>query len=484
MSYTPTNFFSGSPLNRLSWLRPSHKFLNAVITSPNTRWLLFKAGQPLLTSPQSTAEAKSTKKLAYLPTRIVLPILGPSPYFGQSQKPGELLSQSDITQSTEAARHLGIPVVFLGLHETGTGSALPETEFKEDVESIVNKLEGTPYFAVDVGDLEESQIDGVLKTVEKEENVKLEWGEPRSAMGSMDGFEAAVYAEARSMVDWNFRSKFCAGCGAPQYSMWGGWKLSCTRLLPWGDNSSEGRKPCPSGKGLNNYTHPRTDAVVIMIAIDHTGEKILLGRNARRKFPLKFYSALAGFIEPGEAFEDAVKREMWEEAGVRVWDVTYHSAQPWPYPANLMVGYYARADSTKPIRTDLDNELMGGTPEAKFYRSSANQTGTKLDFKRFAQKEKADEQEQSASLQKQQERWRQQLQQNPGEGAGALAHSDPSIVANAAVAPPKLNDGVVENVQEGEPPFRVPPATAIAGMLIRDWAERKIGFPPITPANL
>ncbi|EEB87729.1 hypothetical protein MPER_14823, partial [Moniliophthora perniciosa FA553] len=80
-----------------------------------------------------------------------------------------------------------------------------------------------------------------------------------------------------------------------------------------------------------------------------------------RKFPLMFYSALAGFIEPGEAFEDSVMREMWEEAGVRVWDVTYHSAQPWPYPANLMVGYYARADSTKPIRTDLDNELMGSS---------------------------------------------------------------------------------------------------------------------------
>uniref|UniRef100_A0A0W0FJF1 Uncharacterized protein n=1 Tax=Moniliophthora roreri TaxID=221103 RepID=A0A0W0FJF1_MONRR len=116
--------------------------------------------------------------------------------------------------------------------------------------------------------------------------------------------------------------------------------------------------------------------------------------------------------------------------------------------------------------------MPNGTPEAKFYLSST------------IKQEKADEREQSASLQKQQERWRQQLQQNPGEGAGALAHSDPSIVANAAVAPPKLNDGVVENVQEGEPPFRVPPATAIAGMLIRDWAERKIGFPPITPANL
>ncbi|KAG1798332.1 NUDIX hydrolase domain-like protein [Suillus subaureus] len=100
-----------------------------------------------------------------------------------------------------------------------------------------------------------------------------------------------------------------------------------------------------------------------MLAIDESGEKVLLGRN--KKFPGKFYSALAGFIEPGESFEDAVKREMWEEAGVKVWNVRYHSGQPWPYPANLMVGYYATADSSAPIRTDLDNELEGQSSAAE-----------------------------------------------------------------------------------------------------------------------
>ena len=99
---------------------------------------------------------------------------------------------------------------------------------------------------------------------------------------------------------------------------------------------------------------------------------------AQKKWPGKFYSALAGFIEPGESFEDAVKREIWEEAGVRVWNVQYHSTQPWvrisrvrlrdlgssdcaapPYPANLMVGFYATGDSSAPLRTDLDNELDG-----------------------------------------------------------------------------------------------------------------------------
>lgn len=98
----------------------------------------------------------------------------------------------------------------------------------------------------------------------------------------------------------------------------------------------------------------------------------------QKKFPSKVYSALAGFVEPGESYEDAVKREMWEEAGMRVWNIRYHSGQPWvsgdtslenhvlsppfftkPFPANLMLGFYATADSSAPIRLDLDNELEG-----------------------------------------------------------------------------------------------------------------------------
>ncbi|KAK1234594.1 NADH pyrophosphatase [Marasmius sp. AFHP31] len=414
MNYTPTNFFSGSPLNRLSWLRPSHKFLNAILTSPNTRWFLFNAGQPLVSYRPSETQEKPLKKIAYFPTRPLLPLLGPSPFFGQSQTAGALLPDSEVTHSTEAARHLGIPVVFLGLHEQGTsGSALPEAEFKDNAEAAVQNLQGTPYFAVDVGDLESSEVDGVLRQVEEEQKVKFEWSEPRSAMGLMDPFEAAVFAGARSMVDWNYRHK--------------------------------------------------------------------------RKFPLKFYSALAGFIEPGESFEDAVMREMWEEAGVKVWDVTYHSAQPWPYPANLMVGYYARADSTKPVRTDLDNELM----DAKWYTREeilevlAHQTGTRLDFKKFSQTEAQAEKAQSDLLQKQQQQWRAQ-QEQPGEGAGALAHSDPNIVAKQAIEKqPGADAALGVSAVSDEPAFRVPPATAIAGVLIRDWAEKKIGFPPVQlPANL
>lgn len=343
------NLFAGSPLNRLSWLRTSHSFLNAVVTSPTARWILFNGGQPLIASHAGTQKGS----LALLTTQDVKPLLGAEPFFGQCEQEGEL-SSSDVSV-LEAARLRGPSIVFLGLKETETlgTSALPSSEFK-DPQTAVAKLTGTPYFSADVADLDENKVNEVIENAGLvKDGSTLAFTEPRAAMSSLDAYTAALFAEARSMVDWNQRNKFCPACGSPVYSMWAGWKLSCTSLLPWADNTD--KKPCPSGRGLHNFAHPRTDPVVIMLAVDQSGEKILLGRNKR--FPPKFYSALAGFIEPGESFEDAVKREMWEEAGVNVWNIRYHSGQPWPYPANLMVGYYATADSSAPIRTDLDNEL-------------------------------------------------------------------------------------------------------------------------------
>ncbi|KAF8070394.1 NUDIX hydrolase domain-like protein [Lyophyllum atratum] len=305
--------FSGSPLNRLSWLRTSHPFLNAIIVSPATRWLVFNSGQPLVLINSGSPINQS---LTFLTTKDVRPFLGPEPFFGQGKDEGELVIEyPEVEHSpTEAVRHRGIPIVCRREHRR------------------------TPYFSMDIADLELTtvQLKEILDATSAAQNGEvLSWSEPRTLMTGLD---------TRSLVDWNLRNKFCAGCGSPVYSMWGGWKLSCSSLLPWVDKTVYTILPI--------LVH---DPVVIMIAIDETGDKIFLGRG--KKFPGKFYSALAGFIEPGETFEDAVIREMWEEAGVTAWDIKYHSAQPWPYPANLMVGFYARADSAEKIRLDLDNEL-------------------------------------------------------------------------------------------------------------------------------
>ncbi|KAL0955787.1 hypothetical protein HGRIS_002001 [Hohenbuehelia grisea] len=450
--------FSGSPLNRLSWLRPSHAFLNALVNSPATRWMLFNAGQPLVSArPES-----KNRDLAFLSTKDVSSLLGPEPFFGQGQTEGDLVALRGDGEThkeegpLEAIRHRGPRVVFLGLLQPeGVTEALPSSEFTDPLPAVA-RLEGTPYFAIDVADLEGELVDRGLKESALE-GVELSWSEPRAMMTALDALHGGMFAEARSLVDWNTRNQFCPACGSPTYSLWGGWKISCSAILPWWNN--EGRKPCPTVKGLHNFTHPRTDPVVIMIAIDESGDKILLGRN--KKFPGKFYSALAGFIEPGESFEDAVVREMWEEAGVKVWNVAYHSGQPWPFPANLMVGFYSRADSSQPIRVDLDNELQ----DARWYTREEilavlnHQSGTYFS---------ARDHKVMSSLQE--NRNNLQSDSNQSTGAAALAHSDPSI--QAAEKP-------VENsipASDMEPPFRLPPVTAIAGVLIRDWATGKIGF--------
>ncbi|KAJ6593382.1 NUDIX hydrolase domain-like protein [Mycena capillaripes] len=424
----------GSPLNRLSWLRSSHSFLNAVVASPKARWLVSNGGQQLVSVP--ALSSSDTPTVAQLTTSQVKSYLGPEPYFGQGKDDGRVLTADEVTPHTESARHRGVRVVFLGLLDSlSTLNALPTSDFTDPERAVAN-LQGIPYFALDIGEL---GIDTDAFLTQDRDNQILSWGEPRALlMGlQLDKVSLTVFNEARSMVDWNQRNKFCPACGSSTYSMWGGWKISCSTLLPWADNT--GKKPCPTGKGLHNFTHPRTDPVVIMIAIDETGEKILLGRG--KKFPGKFYSALAGFIEPAETFEDAVQREMWEEAGVKVWDVTYHSAQPWPFPANLMVGFYARADASQPIRLDLDNELM----DARWYtRDEVLEV----------------------------------LNHKLGTRFSTTDHKKLSDVENGTTsAEVKPVEPVVD-----EPPFRVPPTGAIAGVLIREWAYRKIQFTTAVPS--
>jgi NAD+ diphosphatase len=101
------------------------------------------------------------------------------------------------------------------------------------------------------------------------------------------------------------------------------------------------RADCPTRHGVSNLCFPRTDPTVIMAIVSSDGTKLLLGRGKR--YPPGWYSTLAGFLEPGESIEEAVRRETWEESGVRVGRVVIHSSQPWPYPANLMIGAIGQA---------------------------------------------------------------------------------------------------------------------------------------------
>jgi NAD+ diphosphatase len=174
------------------------------------------------------------------------------------------------------------------------------------------------------------------------------------ALAHLSAADAPLFAAAVSLSAWHRRHLFCANCGAPSEMVRGGWSRRCGAC------------------GGDHY--PRVDPVVIMLA-EHEG-RVLLGRQPR--FPPGRYSALAGFVEVGEAIEDAVARELFEEAGVRVKDVRYVASQPWPFPSSLMIACTAIADDGALTidRTELDDArwfsreeveaAMGGADGAAF----------------------------------------------------------------------------------------------------------------------
>ena len=144
--------------------------------------------------------------------------------------------------------------------------------------------------------------------------------------------EGGLLAYAAAMLAWHARHRFCGVCGSPNVVEDAGHLVVCS-------NSADGARH-----------FPRTDPVVIMLVTD--GDRALLGRQA--VWPPGRYSALAGYVEPGESIEEAVAREVAEEAGIEVDAVTYRSSQPWPFPSSLMLGFTASLAGSADLRFDED----------------------------------------------------------------------------------------------------------------------------------
>ena len=150
----------------------------------------------------------------------------------------------------------------------------------------------------------------------------------RSLRATLPRDDAALLGYASALAHWNAVTRFCSACGAPTRSLSAGHVRICT-------NANDGRRH-----------FPRTDPAVIMLV--HDGDRALLGRQP--EWPPRMYSALAGFVEPGERLEDTVRREVLEESGVAVDDIRYYASQPWPFPQSLMLGFFARATSYAVVR--------------------------------------------------------------------------------------------------------------------------------------
>lgn len=215
------------------------------------------------------------------------------------------------TDAAFADAHPGLPEIFLGLDEAGV-----------------------PHFALDGDGLDADAAAALPGETRKLIDV-------RSIAASLLPEEAAILAQARSVIDWHQRHRFCAQCGSPTAAAEAGYARRC------------------SNAACNAQHFPRTDPVVIMLAVwrdpQSGAESVLMGRQPR--MPHNMFSALAGFMEPGESLEEAVRREIAEEAGVATGPVRYLCSQPWPFPSSLMIGCLAEAlDPAITVdRTELDD---------------------------------------------------------------------------------------------------------------------------------
>jgi NAD+ diphosphatase len=183
-----------------------------------------------------------------------------------------------------------------------------------------------PLFAIDISEMADPENSGPLANMGVFEDLRMIAGAGDIGVGDL-----AILAQAKAMLDWHSRHGFCSQCGNATQISEAGYK-----------------RVCPA---CQTEHFPRTDPVVIMLATH--GDDCLVGR--QHGWPENMFSALAGFVEAGETIEEAVAREMMEEAGIEVGEVRYMATQPWPFPASLMIGCFAEAKN-RDIKLD-DKEL-------------------------------------------------------------------------------------------------------------------------------
>src|SRR5580698_4326748 len=247
------------------------------------------AGNPLNRASEKRTDAKWIESQRRDPSTLVLPMRRLEPFlFGPE------------TSS---------PPIELGLIR----SEIADSIAGDDAISIFLGLDGDrAIFALDVSEAGEPAKTGPLAGLGH-------FRDARTAASMVSIKDAALIAQAKAMIDWHQRHGFCPRCGAPTKLMDAGYRRLC---------------------GTCNAEHfPRVDPVVIMLAIE--GEACLVGRG--KLFPAGMFSALAGFVEPGETIEEAVRRELMEEASVKISSVSYYATQPWPFPSSLMIGCFAKA---------------------------------------------------------------------------------------------------------------------------------------------
>src|SRR6202051_2408398 len=189
-------------------------------------------------------------------------------------------------------------------------------DWRPDPDALVllGRVDGANFFAYEIEGIDPPQLAGGARF----EDLRL-------VASLLPPDEAGLLGYARAMISWRRRHRFCGSCGTKTIPAKGGHVLVCTNAA------------------CRHEQFPRLDPAIIVLVSD--GERALLGRQA--SWPVGRYSTIAGFVEPGESLEDAVAREVFEETGIEVDQIEYHSSQPWPFPSSLMLGFTAHARSTE-----------------------------------------------------------------------------------------------------------------------------------------
>jgi NAD+ diphosphatase len=203
------------------------------------------------------------------------------------------------------------------------------------------------------------RLAGLATAPEKQTGIEAVDLRSLAIQGALDPADLAALAQARSTLHWHAQNRYCGRCG--------------DALALNGGGVSRGCAAC------GTEIFPRIDPVVIMLAID--GDRCLLGRQAR--FAPGMYSALAGFMEPGETIEEAVRREVKEESGIEIGRVAYYSSQAWPFPSSLMIGCHAEALSTEITydAAELEDCRWFDREEARLMLAHRHSVGLKTPFK-------------------------------------------------------------------------------------------------------
>jgi NAD+ diphosphatase len=193
-------------------------------------------------------------------------------------------------------------------------SAVPEERRNGNELILLGRFRDSEVFAYELESLEPPQLQAGTR-----------FEDLRMLASMLPAEDAGLLGYARGMVLWRARHRFCGTCGATTLAAKGGHVLICTN------------------PACRHEQFPRIDPAIIVLVSD--GERALLGRQAA--WPVGRYSTIAGFVEPGESLEDAVAREVFEETGIEVNRIQYHSSQPWPFPSSLMLGFTAHAQTTQ-----------------------------------------------------------------------------------------------------------------------------------------